>query len=142
MVCRGCESLALCSYSFPGPLGGGVPCCDLLLQSIATAALLSPFLIHTLLLEELPHWANLTLMVLLPPLGIALTLSATFLLIRLTHLIFPSVPPLLPLLLFLSVGITLALAFASAHWLLWAMLLLLVDGAFVAILERYVGGCS
>ena len=139
MVCRGCDGV-LCSYSSPR-LGGG-SCCHLLLRSIATAALLSPFLVHTLLLEELPHWANLTLMVLLPPIGLALTLSATFLLIRLTHLIFPCIPPLLHLLLFLLVGNTLALNFASACWLLGGMLLLLVDGALVAILERCVGGCS
>ena len=144
MVCRGCEA-SFCSYSSPhldAGGAGGSPSCHLLLKTIATAALLSPFLVQTLLQEELPDWTTLTLTVLLPPLGLALTLSATFLVIPLTHLVLPRVPPLLHLLLFLSVGCILGFSFASARWLLGAVLLLLVDGAFIAILERcLVGGC-
>ena len=84
MVCRGCEA-ALCSYSSPrlAP-AGGLLCCDLLLKTIATTALLSPFLVHTLLQDELPDWTTLILTVLLPPLVLALTLSA--------NSFFPGVP--------------------------------------------------
>ena len=119
MVCRGCEA-SFCSYSSPhldAGGAGGSPSCHLLLKTIATAALLSPFLVQTLLQEELPDWTTLTLAVLLPP-------------------------PLLHLLLVLSVGCILGFSFASARWLLGAVLLLLVDGAFIAILERcLLGGC-
>ena len=143
MVCRGCEA-ALCSYSSPRPApAAGLFCCDLLLRTIASAALLSPFLVHTLLQDELPDWTTLILTVLLPPLGLALTLSATFLVIPLAHLVLPCrAPPLLHLVLFLSVICILGFSFASARWLLGALLLLLVDGAFIVILERcLVGGC-
>ena len=136
MVCRGCDGV-LCSYSSPR-LGGG-SCCHLLLRSIATAALLSPFLVHALWLEELPHWISVILAVLHPPLTLALILSTTFLLIPLTHLVLPSIPPLLHLLLLIAVSIALGLSFAIARWLLVATLLFLVDGAFVAILQRCVG---
>ena len=136
MVCRGCDGV-LCSYSSPR-LGGG-SCCHLLLRSIATAALLSPFLVHALWLEELPHWISVILAVLHPPLTLALILSTTFLLIQLTHLVLPRIPPLLHLLLLIAVSIALGLSFAIARWLLLATLLFLVDGAFVAILQRCVG---